>query len=143
MNKFVASLHGEQIATLNDHPDASYTIAGMVADWIRQGWAIVYQCEQAPATVDPPTHGPKVRRVKRHERSAPPQLPEPQAGSGHVYLRWSALSDEQRLTLSSYRTTPGMIVERRHAVGTCVRFDNNAELVWLPGKCLTRVPEFD
>lgn len=135
MKQFIATIHGEQIATLADHPDLAYTIASLVCEWIRAGWQISYQADPVTVQEQPSEPAPQKKRLGRPRHS----LPE----SHRVYLKWSCLNQEQRLTLSQYRTTAAVVVEKRHAVGTAVRFDDNAELVWLPGRCLSRVPEID
>ena len=139
MRKFIASFNGEQVATMVDHPDMGFTIAALVMEWIRLGWEVGYQDNETPIPSTPEAHQAETqkRRIKHHQQEA---LPAGET-SGRVYLKWQALSEDQKRELSIYRNKQGIVIEKKPAVGTAVRFNNDPELIWLPGRCLATYPD--
>jgi hypothetical protein len=93
-----------------------------ILHWLRAGETVRYVRAEAAA----PKREPKPKRTYAR-RAAKTDAVKPSGTwpmGARVYLRWARLDDDQKLHLSSYRTTAGVVEGRRKGYRT-VRFNGD------------------
>lgn len=147
MNTYIATLDNQTIGTITDMPEHHSLVMDILGAYLQAGASIHLNRNGVTAPVQVIQAAPKtVKPIKKPAKEETRLMPPPAWSVGaRVFLKWSVIKDIDRVTLSTYRTTPGVVVELRRGTGiqkqVGVRFNEDPELTWLRPAELSGVPE--
>ena len=154
MNKYIATLDGEQIGQINDSVELHPIVMQTITTWLEHG--LLIQLQKDTMTTTKPVSKP-IAFVKPadkrgpYKKAKPEPKPEPidhigdWSLSDKVYLKWDALPTYEIAHLSQYGNVQGVIGDFRRGAGVRktvgVRFNSDPELTWFQPGELTRTME--
>ena len=149
MNKYIATLDGEQIGQINDSVELHPIVMQTITTWLEHG--LLIQLQKDTMTTIKPVAFVKPAKPAKPAKSAKKNKPVEIESIGDwslsdkVYLKWDALPTYEIAHLSQYRNAQGVIGDFRRGAGirktVGVRFNSDPELTWFQPGELTRTME--
>lgn len=144
--RLIVSAGDDVLAIIADDLRNKALIDGNMLSWVRSGYAVSYETDEAtwiPSEFTAPKPAPTPKPAPKKRK---PNTPQQHWKAGDtVYLSWSHLSNLGRQTLTTYRLTRGVVEEFRMGQGihktVGVRFNGDPELTWLASHELTSAAE--